>query len=215
MSDELNQEQKEAVKTVQEQINQSLDEDFIEDVVKNNICEFTYKEIRYRVIKPNYQQKQDIYKERVKKFTSLLKDKDYSLEKDLKQTYLSRDIDIDSMTKNIKNLENKKIDLQIKLGSLLKKEASDDDCSILKKEIEDIVQEQRAIAYEKQNLLEFSIENQIILHIYNYMTYIVTEKLVGDKWVKAFSSFEEFMSSDEDLVTKLAFLITMTNRDLV
>lgn len=215
MSEELNKEQQEAVKIVQEQINQSLDADFIEDVVKNNACEFDYKDVRYKVVKPSYQQKQEIYKERVKKFTALLKDKEYSLEKDLKQIYLSRGIDIDAMTKKIQNLETKKIDLQIKLGELLKKDASDTDCGILKKEIEDITQEQRAIAYEKQNLLEFSIENQMVLHIYNYMTYIVTEKKVNDKWVKAFVTFDEFMNSEEDLVTKLAFLITMTTRDIV
>ena len=46
--------------------------------------------------------------------------------------------------------------------------------------------------------------------MYNYMTYLITEKQVGEKWVKAFSSFDEFMNTDEILVGKLAFLITMT-----
>ena len=42
------------------------------------------------------------------------------------------------------------------------------------------------------------------------MTYLITEKFVGEKWVKAFATFQEFMNSDETLVGKLAFLITMT-----
>ena len=211
----LTDEQKKALEEINLQVKDALDKDFIEDVTKNNVCEFTYNDIKYRVAKINYQQKQDIYKERVKKFTALLKDHEYFLEKDLKKMYSERGIDIDAMTKQIINLGNKKTALQIKLGEALKKEASDADCLALKKEIESIEQDQRAVAMEKQTLLEFSIENQVILHMYNYMTYVISEKLVQDKWVKAFKSFEEFMQSDEELVTKLAFLITMTVRDVV
>jgi hypothetical protein len=213
--EELNDVQKETLDKVNEQIKDALDKDFIEDVTKNNVCEFTYNDIRYRVAKANYQQKQEIYKERVKKYTQLLKDTEYSLENDLKKLYLSRGIDIDGMDKQINSLSNKKMSLQIKLGEALKKESSDSDCKAIKLEIESIEQEQRQIIMNKQSLLEFSIENQVVLHMYNYMTFIITEKLEGDKWIKAFKTFDEFMKSDDELVTKLAFLITMTTRDML
>lgn len=194
-------------------VENAINKDFIEEISKDNKMEFTYEGILYRICKPNYNHKQLIYKERVKKFTELLKDNSYSLEKDLKKQYLVRDIDIDGMTEKVKLLEKKKEDLQFKLGELLKKEAPEQDCEILKKEIENINTEQFTINMEKQGYLEFSIENQVTLHVYNFMTSLITEKKVGEDWVPAFSSFDDFMKSDEALVGKLAFLITMTYQD--
>ena len=190
--------------------------EFIEEVTRNNIAEFNYKGGVYRVVRPNYQQKQEIYKERVKKFTSLLRDKEYVLEKDLKKSFLERGIDIDGMSKQAQQLEIRKIELQVKLGNLLKNEASDTDCAILKEDIIKVDQEINGLLLERQTLLEFSLENQVLLHIYNHMTYIITERKDAEgKWNKAFGNFDDFMKSEEELVTKLAFLITMTNKDLL
>ena len=207
---ELSEEKQKALDDVQSKVSQTINKDFIEDITRDNKMEFTHDAIKYRVAKPNYNQKQEIYRERVKKFTELLKDSAYSLEKDLKKHYLTRDIDIDAMTNRLKGLEEKKTTLQYKLGELLKNDGSEKDGESLKKEIEDIQREQQAIVIEKQTLLEYSIENQVVIYMYNYMTYLITEKQVGEKWVKAFSSFDEFMNTDEILVGKLAFLITMT-----
>jgi len=212
----LTAEQKQALTAVQEQVAASLDKDFIEEVTRNNVSEFNYKEGVYRVVRPNYQQKQEIYKERVKKFNSLLRDKEYILEKDLKKTYLERGIDIDGITKSIQNLEVRKTAMQIKLGDLLKREATDTDCEAVKTEIMTIDAEITQKLLERQTLLEFSLENQVLLHMYNHMTYIITErKDASGNWIKAFNTFDEFMKSDEELITKLAFLITMTNREML
>lgn len=202
--------QKEAIEALNDSIKQSIDEDFIQEISHSNVNEFTYKDVKYRVNKPTYQQKQEIYKEKVMKFTSLLKDKNYSLEKTLKQDYLARGIDIDAMGKKIVDLDKRKKELQIKLGEALKNNATDPDCQALKREIEAIEDEQRQIALEKYTLLEYSIENQVTLHIYNFMTYIIAEKQVGDKWVKVTPTFDEFLKSDENLLGKLAFLVSVT-----
>ena len=206
----LNDEQKIALSNVQEQVAKAINKDFIEDITRDNKMEFTQDNVKYRIAKPNYNQKQEIYRERVKKFTELLRDPAYSLEKDLKKSYLVRDIDVDEMTNKIKGLEEKKGNIQFKLGELLKNDGQQHEAELLKKEIESIIKEQQNLVIEKQTLLEFSIENQVVIYMYNYMTYLITEKLVGEKWIKAFSTFEEFMNSDETLVGKLAFLITMT-----
>jgi len=211
--DNLSLDQKTALEAVQEKVQEAINKDFIEDITKDNKMEFMHGDIKYRIVKPTYEQKQSIYKERVKKFTELLKDQTYALEKDLKKQYLLRDIDIDAMTKKIASLDTKKQQLQFKLGEILKKDGSDVDCQTYKKEIELLVAEQQTLAIEKQSYLEFSIENQVMLHMYNYMTFIITEKLVGEKWVRAFNTFQEFMQSDENLVGKLAFLITMSYQD--
>lgn len=211
----LTPEQSKALELVKEQVANAIDKDFIEDIVKSNTLEFTHEHTKYRITKANYEQKQEIYRERVKKFTELLRDKGYSLEKDLKKEYLERGIDVDAMGTKIKTLETKKESVQYKLGEMLKKEASEQDCESLKKEIEQINEDQKNLALERQTLLEFTIENQVLVHMYNYMTYVITEKHDGEKWVKAFKSFKEFMQSDETLVGKLAFLITMTFQDSV
>jgi uncharacterized protein (DUF885 family) len=212
---ELTNEQKIALDAVKEKISEAVNKDFIDDITRDNKMEFTYKNTKYRIAKPSYEQKQAIYKERVKKFTELLKDQTYSLEKDLKKFYLQRDIDIDAISKKIANLDTKKQDLQFMLGEILKKEGSDNDCKTLKTEIESIQNEQQLLVMEKSAYLEFSIENQVMLHMYNFMTYIITEKFNDGNWVKAFKSFQEFMQSDEELVGKLAFLITISYQDVV
>ncbi len=213
MDEQLTEDKQKELDIVKNKVAEAIDKDFVEDITRDNKMEFTYEGVKYRIAKPNYEQKQQIYRERVKKFTELLKDSSFSLEKDLKKTYLLRDIDIESMTNKIKVLQAKKEDIQFKLGELLKVDASEKDCNILKSEIESIVQEQTNIALEKQSYLEFSIENQVTLHMYNFMTYLITEKQTGENWSKAFKNFDEFMKSDENLVGKLAFLITMTYQD--
>jgi len=212
----LTPEQQKSLDAVKEQVAQAMDKDFVEDLIKNNKSEFTHKDIKYRICKMNYEQKQEVYRERVKKFTMLLRDSAYSLEKDLKKDYLARGIDIDDMTKKIQALETKKNDLLFKLGELLKKDGSEQDCEVYKKEISLIMEDQKGIATEKQILLEFTLENQVLVHMYNYMTYVSAEKLEGDKWVKAYKSFDEFAKSDDDiLISKLAFLVTMSFQDAV
>src|ERR1039457_3949402 len=82
MSDtNLTTEQKTALTDVQEKVAQAINKDFIEDITRDNKMEFTHENVKYRIAKPNYNQKQEIYRERVKKFTELLKDPAYSLEK--------------------------------------------------------------------------------------------------------------------------------------
>ncbi len=205
-----------AVDKVTEQVTKAQETDFLEEVIKNNKSEFTHLGVKYRVGKLNYEQKQEIYKERVKKFTQLLRDKDYSLEKDLKREYLARGIDIDALTNKIKTLEGQKDSAKLKLGELLKNNASDSDCDKIKKEIEGILEEQKNTAMEKQTLLEFSIENQVIVHMYNYMTYLMAERFDGENWVRAFKTFKDFsQSQDDELIGKLAFLVTLIGQDTV
>lgn len=212
----LNTEQQEALVKVKDQIAKATDADFLEEVIKSNKSEFTHKDVKYKVGKLNYEQKQEIYRERVKKFTELLRDKGYSLEKDLKKDYLDRGIDVDAMTAKIKALEDKKDVVRLRLGEMLKKEDNTTDCEKLKKEIEALEDEQKQIAMEKQVLLEFSIENQVMIYMYNYMTYLIAEKFEGDKWVRAFPSFKEFSKlQDDELIGKLAFLVTLLTQDSV
>jgi hypothetical protein len=201
-------EQKVIIDAVKEKVAEATNEALVEDAVKNNTASFDFEGVTYRATKPNYKQKQDVYKERVKKFTELLKDTAYSLERDLKKIYLARGIDLDGMITKVTALEKEKQNLQYKLGEALKNSAGDNDCIILKKEIERVTAEQQVVAIERNSYLEFSVENQVLIHMYSYMTYLVSEKKEGDTWVRAFNTFEEFLAGNESLINQLAFLTT-------
>lgn len=206
--DDVTVEQKVIIDAVKEKVAEATNEALVEDAIKNNSASFEFEGVIYRAVKPNYKQKQDVYKERVKKFTELLKDMAYSLERDLKKTYLARGIDLDGMITKITALEKEKNNLQYKLGEALKNSASDNDCIIFKKEIERVTAEQQTVAIDRNSYLEFSVENQVLIYMYSYMTYLVSEKKEGDNWVKAFNTFDDFLAGNESLINQLAFLTT-------
>jgi hypothetical protein len=102
-----------------------------------------------------------------------------------------------------------------KLGEALKTGGAEKDCEVFKAEIDKIELEQRAISIEKQMLLEFSIENQVVIHIYAFMTWVTTEKKKEDgTWVRAFATYNDFnKANDEELINKLALIATIVNKD--
>ena len=62
MSEELSQIQK--VEEVKTKLNELMQLDAIEDFLKTNEFEFDYKEIKYRIKKPTYKHKQEVYKKK-------------------------------------------------------------------------------------------------------------------------------------------------------
>jgi hypothetical protein len=209
MSDE--QKIEEVVNKTQEQINQEL----IEEAIKNNKFEFEYESTQYRVTKPNFAQKQEAYKAKIKKYTELLKDKDVLTEEDLKKLYKERGTDIDQFQKLIESLDIRKKNLQLQLGEALANKETEKNCEIIAEEIKNIETEQIAYATIKNNLLEASLENQVFNYTYAYLVYLITEKKVNDTWSKAWSSYAEFEKSDEALVNKIVFYSALVLRDEV
>jgi len=72
---------------------------------------------------------------------------------------------------------------------------------LYKEEIEKIQHEIQLLSIKKTTYLEFSIENQVNLFSYSYLTYLMTEKEVDGKWVRAFNSYDEFINGEEAITT--------------
>lgn len=200
----------ETAKKIKDEIQKSIDLNKVEDLVKKSEIEFEYKKVNYRVRQPTFKEKQEAYQQRIKKYTELLQNDEFMLEEDLKAQYKKRGIDIDKMTSEINQLETDKSNFKFKLGKLLKeKKGTEKDKQALTKEIEDITSRQQLISIKKTNLLQFSIESQSLIYVYSYITYLITEKKVEDKWVKAFGSYEKFTNSLDELVNRASWYASL------
>lgn len=200
-------------KNIEQTTNENLNTEFVEETLKNNELEFEYNGTKYRIVRPNFAKKQEAYREKIRKYTELLKDKNNLLEKDLIALYKERNIDIEELQKQVTNLQNKKNNFQLQLGELLAKKAPESDYKIIADEIKLIEEEQVGITIIKNNLLEASIENQLYLYIYSYLIYLVTEKLAENTWIPAWKNYDEFQKSDELLINKLVLLATFLLKD--
>ena len=95
---------------------------------------------------------------------------------------------------------------QEKLGKELKENQSPKQLKYYKEEIEKLRAEVNDIINKKTVLLEFTIENQLLVYIYNYFTHLVTEKKIVNKeteevtWKRVWNTFDEFLNADEILI---------------
>ena len=191
------------------------EQSLLESALLDNKLEFDYRSIKYRIKKPSFKEKQETYKRKSIRFSELIRDKTYMLEADLKKQFKERGIDLDEMTERVKNLEREKDSLQLKLGEAIVKQASDSELKTYKEQIATIKERQLELLNEKNNYLEFSIENQLFGESYSYLLFLCAEKLIDEKWVKAWATYQDFEVSDEELVRTLAYYSTYMLRDEV
>lgn len=205
-------------KDIQEKSNLIL----MEELLKKNEYEFDYKGIKYKVKKPTFGEKQEAYQKRIEKEISMLQSKDsqgnyqYKSRNDLIKIHKERGVDVEELTTKFISLEKKKEDLNIKLGKALKEKKPENELQIYHDEIENINRIQQDLTFKKARLLELSIENQLDVFTYSYLTYLITEKEIkgkdlGDgnkeanKWVRAWNSYEEFQNSPESVVNQVSY----------
>lgn len=202
----LTQEQERVIKN---SINKSIDLNKIEEMLSHNNLEFEFENIRYRIRKLTYKEKQLAYEKQVEKITELLSNSKYDMEEVLKEKYKKKGVDINAMDKQVMTLETKKHQYQLKLGELLTKKAKDSDLEVFKDEISKINEEQMGISIRKTNLLQYSIEQQALIHVYSYLTFLITEKYENDVWMKAFNTYDDFINSSEELINKASAYATL------
>lgn len=190
--------------TIPETIQKNLDFTAIEEAVKDNKNEFVYNSINYRVRKPSYKEKQQVYEAQARKFKELVESNAYMFEDNLKsELKKNKNVDLDAFGDKIETLEFEKKKLQLELGELLKNKGSEQDIITIKNRLLDVISEQQITSIRKSRYLEYSIENQLMLFSYDFLTFLVTEKQVEDKWVKAFNNFDEFLNESDGLVSNL------------
>lgn len=202
---ENTKEENEAIKKLLLETQDLTDEALLEEAILNNQLEFEIKDVKYRIRKPSFKEKQEVYSLKAKKFAELIKDKNFMLEKDLRRVYKERGIDIEEMETRFKNLEKDKNNLQFKLGEALVNKATDDEMKSLREEILKIRDLQIEISVEKTSLLDYTIEQQLFTFCYSYLLYLIGEKLVDDKWVKAWNKYEDFENEDDQTVKTFAY----------
>ena len=194
---------------IRNQINKNMDSALLEKALQNNILEFDYEGVKYRVVVPSYEQKQNANNKRLSKYMELLRNPDLVMEGELRKLYKQKGIDIDEMDKQFAALNKKKEGYLFKLGEGLKEKKDDTGLKIYREEIEKIVAQQQEISIRKTTLLEYSIEHQIMIYVYSYLTYLVTERKVKDKWEPVWKSYEEFIQDKTNLVNKVTFYASL------
>lgn len=205
----MSEQEKNKLEAITDNIEKEIDVVKVEELIKNNIGKFDYEGVEYRTRNATFKEKQEAYKRKVEKYTELLQNPKNLLEEDLRKLYKERGINIDDLTAQINTLEANKANLQFKLGQSIKENQDDSILETLKEEIDNIDREQMQISMTKTNWLQTSIESQVLIYVYQYLTYAVTEKLVKDgeeeRWVKAWDNYEDFLNSDDALVNKASF----------
>jgi hypothetical protein len=202
-------------KEIKKEVKKQLDVNLVEKLLGNNEIEFEYKKEKYKVRKPTYKERQDSYQRKIVKYNELLQLKDengnykYKIQDDLTAIYKERGIDIEEMDNKFLVLETKINNYKEKLGKALKEKKSDNELKIFRDEITNLLEQQKKISVKKNSLLESSLENQVLIYLYNYLTFLVTEKLKKDKWVKVWNSFEDFLNEEEQLINTASFYASL------
>ena len=198
------------LKEIQKEMQEKITENLVEELIQNNEKEFKYKEETYRVRRPTFKERQEAYEMKNRRYLEMIREMDekgnskWLSEADLKALYKKRGTDLDALDNKVRSLEKKKNEYNMKLGKALEDKAIDSELEVYKNEIDTINQEENYIILQKAQLLEYSIERQVFIYFYTYLTYLITEKKAEDKWLKVWASFEEFKNSSEDLVNEVS-----------
>jgi hypothetical protein len=209
MSDQIKKE--EEAKKILESTTQADELENLEEMLKNNIIEWSVEGNTYRVRKPTYTERQEVREIKLKRNTELLRDDRYLYEKQLIELYEKKGISIAKMIEQQLKLEEKVNEVELKLAELGNiKESESQKVIDLKMEIFNMKMEQRAISLEKMDLLSYSIENELLSLINSYICYLCLEKKIENNWIRAFNTYESFMDSkSDDLLNKTAHYMSL------
>lgn len=176
----------------------------IENMLKDNIIVFKIREENYRVRKPTSIEQLEVEEFRRKKYLDLIKDSTYMFRKQWIEIYKEKGIDIDKMDHEMVEIQNDINQLFLRLA----KTESKNDIEKLKTDIINKKKRQAEISVEKSNLLNYSIEDQLLVAINSFYSFVVLEKVSENQWTKVFKTHKEFMeSNDTELINKTFYYI--------
>lgn len=178
----------------------------MESVVKNNQIKFVSGKDTYRVRKPNFAERNELHKIRREHYLNLVKDPKMLFQKQWRALYKEKGIDIEKMDSDIGRCQNEIEALLLRLVKI------QDEKSIktIRDSITELRNKQYNISMEKTELLSYSVEDQLLLHVNTYTAFLVLERKEEDKWVRSFETFEDFNKcSDEDLMPKVFKYISL------
>ena len=178
----------------------------IEENIKDNKIYFDHKETKYRIKKPLPKEQLEIEKYRREKYNEFINDENMFFREQWIEKYKVKGIDIEKMDGKMDNLKEEIKRVQIRLAQTTNAEG----IKSLKKNIENLKYKLVKLHIRKQDLLSYSIEEQLIVEVTSYTSYIVLEKKIkDDKYEKMFKNYDEFLSYEDDgLLNKAFFYVT-------
>jgi len=190
---------KEFVKTLGELEN--IDD--VENMIRDNKIDFTLKDVKYRVRQLNFDENTILEKFRRTKYLEFVNDDSMKFSKQWIKLYKEKGISIDEMEQNIRDNIQRENKLMLLLAQTGDKDK--DKVEELKNQIIEIRKESALINIEKVDLMSFSIEDQLMIAVNSYFTYLALEKMVDKDWKRVYESFEEFSKSPDTTLTTKAF----------
>jgi len=173
----------------------------VEKMVKDNKIEFEMDNIIFRVRKPTYEEQSELEKFRRMKYLEYLQDKSMMFRKQWAELYKEKGIDINDYDKKMFDIQGQIDDLMIRLAQT----SNEQDVETLKTDIMKLKSEQAMLNIEKTDFLSYSIEDQLMIAVNSYYTYLVLEVQKEDKWERLFTNYEDFKKSDKSKIINKAF----------
>lgn len=175
----------------------------ISELLKDNKIEFSFNKQDYRVRLLTIKERDELEDLRKKEFGRLLQDRNILSISELIKLYKERGmVDIEEINSKITKLIKIKEDSQYKLGEALSKSEGDAILNKYEEEIKDINLQIIVLETQKNDYLEFSLENHLQLYVYKLIAWLSLERKDGENWIKAFDNLEVFVGADEQLVEK-------------
>ena len=196
----MNEKLKDAERSVEEMENETQ-MSMVEELVKDNKITFEYNEKKYQVRMLNLKEKEELDMLRRKKFGQLIQDKDILLEKDLILQYKNRGLNIDELDEEIKKATAEELEIQLKLGEAISANNGQSVLKTYEDQIKELRIKKQVIRTQKNLLLTFCLENQLLNYVAEIITYLSLDKFENGIWERMFNSFEDFQTyTDEGLI---------------
>ena len=199
---------KELAKQLNAKINEVNKVEKLEELIKDNKIVFEIEKVTYRVRKPNFKETEFNGRIRNKKKIELLEDPKCKLREELIKLYKENGKDILELERNINSYPSRMKPIQNRLAQVTVPK----DIALYKDELEKLEESQLELILERNECMSACIEKQVTEYANLYMTYLVTEKKVEDKWVKAFNSYEEYLEQDEVIMQSTNYLSLLIYR---
>lgn len=195
-------------KELSKKLQQLNERETLEGLIKNNKIEFEVKGKKYRVHKPNQAESLEARKARTKKYIELLKSNDYMLREQLIELYKEKGVNIEKLEADIKEVGYQIEDVQVKLAQV--PTANIKTIDDYKNQINDLITKQSKISIRLTELLEPCLENEILEFSNFYLVYLALEKQDKDKWEKYFTTYGDFLNSnEEELILESTYNLSM------
>lgn len=173
----------------------------LEAFIQSNEGIFTYNKEEYKVIRPTLKIQNEMERYKMIHKIELIKDKSVMFESELKKLYKSRGIDIDGMEAELIAIESEIEEL----GEKALKAVGHNQEKLIKS-IEVKKEKRVKIIYEKNMLLEGSLEQKLSNDVNIYTIHLVLQKEdENGKWVRMFKDFNSFENYEDNRLLLSAF----------